>query len=279
LRTLPYVRAWAKKYAPYGFTVIGVHTPEFSFEHDISNVRSAVEAMGIEYPVAVDSNFAIWNAFGNQYWPAMYFIDAKGRIRHHQFGEGGYGQSEIAIQQLLVEAKTSGLADGTPVTIAPNGFEIPADVNNLGSPETYLGYERSESFSSPGGFKRNRRQIYTVPNPLKPNHWALSGDWTVGKDSIRLNQPNGKIFFRFHSRDLHLVMKPVDLNQPKTFRIRLDGQAPGLSHGIDVGSDGQGTLDQPRLYQLVRQTNPVTDQTFEIEFFGAGFEAYDFTFG
>jgi hypothetical protein len=279
LRTLPYVRAWAKKYAPYGFTVIGVHTPEFSFEHDISNVRTAVQTMGIEYPVAVDSNLAIWNAFGNQYWPAMYFVDAKGRLRHHQFGEGGYAQSEIALQQLLAETKTGAVADGTLVTIAPNGFEIPADVNNLGSPETYLGYERSESFASPGDFKKNRNRVYTLPEELKLNHWALSGDWTVGKESVRLNQSSGKITFRFRARDLNLVMAPAEPERPLKFRVTIDGQPPHSSKGLDISGSGEGVLAQPRLYQLLRQPSPVVDRTFEIEFSDRTAEAYDFTFG
>ena len=235
--------------------------------------------MGIEFPVAVDSNFAIWNAFGNQYWPAMYFIDAKGRIRHNQFGEGGYDQSELALQQLLTETNIFAAFDSTLTVVIPSGFEIPANANNLRSPETYLGYDRSESFASPGGAKKNRSQMYAAPDQLKLNQWALSGDWTVEREGIKLNQPNGKLFFRFHARDLHLVMKSIDLDRPINCQIRLAGQAPGLSHGIDVGSDGQGTVIRPRLYQLLRRTNPLTDQTFEIQFFGASVEAYGLTFG
>jgi thiol-disulfide isomerase/thioredoxin len=277
-RTLPYLRAWSLKYKDHGLVVIGVHTPEFSFEHNVDNIRWAIKDMKIEYPVAIDTNYAIWNAFNNEYWPAAYFIDAKGHIRHHQFGEGEYQQSEAVIQQLLDEAGSSGF-DHDPVSVDASGAEVAADLGSLRTPETYVGDERSETFASPGGARLNKSRVYAVPPQLDLNHWALSGDWTVGKEAIVLNQANGRIAYRFHARDLNLVMGPAVPGKSVRFRLLLDGQTPGASHGTDVDGQSNGTIVEQRLYQLIRQPEPIADRQFEIEFLDPRAEAYDFTFG
>jgi thiol-disulfide isomerase/thioredoxin len=278
LRQLPCLRAWAEKYADHRLTVIGVHTPEFGFEHDLANVRRAVRDMRIDYPVAVDNDYAVWSAFANHYWPALYFADAQGRIRHHHFGEGEYQQSEMVIQQLLTEAGTTDHDHGlTPVEA--RGLEAPADWASLRSPETYTGYARTENFASPGGPARGKPHAYAVPARLGLNQWALSGDWTMEEEATTLNAANGQIACRFHARDLNLVMGPVAPATPVRFRVMLDGQPPGDGHGADVDGDGNGTLAQQRTYQLVRQPGPITDRTFEVTFLDPGAQTYCFTFG
>lgn len=278
LRSLPYVRTWAKKYKDQGLAVIGVHTPEFAFEKDTDNVRRAIADMGIEYPIAIDNDYAIWRSFGNQYWPALYFADAKGRIRHHRFGEGEYERSEAVIQQLLRDAGARGVADDV-VSINARGIEAAADWSNLQTPENYLGYQRTQGFASPGGAARNKSRRYTSPAQLPLNHWALTGDWTVGKEALVLNEAGGRILYRFHARDLHLVMGPAQRGTPVRFRVLIDGNPPGIQHGADVDGQGYGTITAPRLYQLVRQTSPIADRHFEIQFLDAGAEAFAFTFG
>jgi thiol-disulfide isomerase/thioredoxin len=277
-RTLPYVRAWAERYKDHGLVTIGAHTPEFSFEHDVENVRWAVKDMKIDYPVAIDSNYGIWNAFNNEYWPALYLVDARGRIRFHQFGEGEYEQSERAIQQLLAEAGVGGAGhELTPVKAY--GAEVAADSGSLRSAENYVNYERTEGFESPGGAVRNKRHVYEAPGHLGPNRWALAGDWTIGKEAVALNQANGRIAYCFHARDLNLVMGPAARGASVRFRVFIDGQPPRAAHGVDVDEQGNGTVVEPRLYQLVRQSGPIADRQFEIEFLDAGAQAFDFTFG
>jgi thiol-disulfide isomerase/thioredoxin len=278
LRTLPYLRAWAKKYQDHGLVVLGVHTPEFSFEHDLDNVRQAVRDLGVDYPVAVDNDYAIWNAFANQYWPAFYFVDAQGQIRHHRFGEGDYQMSEMVLQQLLTQAQSDGV-DLDLISVDPGGVGAAADWASLRSPENYLGDERTQNFVSPTGSILDAPYAYAAPTRLALNHWALSGDWTVERQAVALNQAGGRILYRFHARDLHLVMAPAGPGTPARFRVLLDGQPPGAAHGTDVDEQGNGALTQPRLYQLVRQPGPVTDRTFEITFLDPGVRAYAFTFG
>ena len=278
LRQLPYVRAWAEKYKDHGLVVIGVHTPEFAFEQNLDSVRRAAKDMRVDYPVAIDSNYAIWRAFDNRYWPALYFVDAHGHIRHHHFGEGEYEQSEMVIQQLLDEAGNGGIGDEL-VSVDGRGAEAGADWANLRSPENYVGYERTENFASPGGALLDERRVYSAPTQLRLNSWALSGDWTVEKQATVLNEANGRIAYRFHARDLHLVMGPAARGTSVRFRVLIDGQSPGAAHGIDVDDQGNGTATEQRLYQLVRQPKPVADRQFEIEFLDAGVEAYAFTFG
>ena len=277
-RTLPYVRAWAEKYKDHGLAVIGVHTPEFGFERDLDNVRRATTALEIHYPVAVDSSYVIWRAFRNQYWPALYIADAEGRIRHHQFGEGGYEQTEKIIQQLLTEAGKSDLPRGL-VSPGPQGVEAAADWGSLKSPETYVGYERAEYFASPGNAARDRSRVYTTPSRLRLNEWALVGDWTIGPEAAALNGASGRIVYRFHARDLNLIMGPTVRGTPIRFRVRIDGERPGTAHGIDLDEQGDGTVTEPRMYQLIRQAEPIADRVFDIEFVGPGVEAFDFTFG
>ena len=278
LRQLPYLRAWASKYSGHGLVVVGVHTPEFSFEHNAGYVRQAVQDMRITYPVATDNDYAVWRAFGNNYWPALYFADAQGRIRHHHFGEGEYGQSEMVIQQLLAEAGSSGTETGL-VSVDARGLEAPADWAALGSPENYTGYQRTENFASPGGAAPGTPHLYTVPTRLGLNQWALSGDWTMADEATTLNAANGQIACRFHARDLNLVMGPAAPETPVRCRVLLDGQPPGEAHGGAVDRDGNGTLTQQRVYQLIRQPGPITDRTFQIIFPDPGAEAYSFTFG
>ncbi|TMA72519.1 MAG: thioredoxin family protein [Deltaproteobacteria bacterium] len=278
LRTLPYVRAWAGKYKEQGLVVIGVHTPEFRFEKDLDNVRRAVKDRKIDFPVAIDNDYGVWRAFDNHYWPALYLIDAQGRIRHHQFGEGGYERTERIIQQLLGEAGSSGIGDHL-AAVEARGVEAEADWPDLKSPENYLGHERTENFVSPGGAALDKRRVYAAPARLKLNDWALSGDWTVKRDAVALNKGNGRIAYRFHARDLHLVMAPAARGSSVRFRILVDGQPPGAAHGTDVDDEGNGTVSGQRLYQLIRQPNPIADRLFEIEFLDPGVEAFAFTFG
>ena len=277
-RTLPYVRAWAQKYGNQGLIVIGVHTPEFSFEKDLHNVRSAASELRIGYPIAVDSNYAVWTAFGNEYWPALYFVDAEGRIRHHHFGEGEYGRSEHIIQQLLVEAGQSTF-DRALVSVQPQGAEVPADWSDLKSPENYVGYARTQNFASSGGLIAGRRHAYAASATLALNGWQLSGDWVAGPEAVRSSEAHDRIIYRFHARDLNLVMGPAVAGVPVRFRVLIDGQPPGSSHGLDVDAKGNGKVVEPRLYQLIRQPTPIRDREFEIEFLDPGAEAFDFTFG
>jgi thiol-disulfide isomerase/thioredoxin len=278
LRQLPYVRAWADRYTDHGLTVIGVHTPEFGFEHDLDNVRRQVEDLRVDYPVAVDNDYGIWDAFDNHYWPALYFVDAQGQIRHHRFGEGDYEMSEMAVQQLLGEAG-SGATDPALTSVDATGVEAAADWDSLWSPENYLGSQRTENFASPNGAVLAAPHRYAVPTRLGLNHWALAGDWTVNREAVVLNQAGGQIAYRFHARDLHLVMAPATPGGPVRFRVGIDGQPPGTAHGGDVDNQGNGTLTNPRLYQLIRQPGPVGDRTLEITFLDPGVQAYAFTFG
>jgi thiol-disulfide isomerase/thioredoxin len=267
LRQLPYVRAWAEKYKDLGLVVIGVHTPEFGFEQNLENVRRETKNIGVGYPIAVDNDYSIWRGFSNNYWPALYFVDAKGQVRHHQFGEGDYEQSEQVIQKLLEETGARGVGREL-VAVEGRGTEAAADWGSLESPENYVGYERTEHFASPGGAAKDQRRVYAAPSKLKLNYWALSGDWTVGKQATRLNQAGGHVVYRFHARDLHLVMGPAKPGTSARFRVTIDGQPPAAAHGRDE-----------RLYQLIRQPKPIEDRLFEIEFLDPGVEIFAFTFG
>jgi thiol-disulfide isomerase/thioredoxin len=278
LRQLPYVRAWSEKYQDQGLVVIGIHTPEFEFEKNLDNVRRALTDMKIDYPIAVDNDYAVWRAFGNHYWPALYFVDKQGRIRHHHFGEGEYEQSEWVIQQLLAESKANRVSQET-VEVNASGFEAAADWNSLKSPENYLGYERTDNFASSGSAVLNKPHSYTAPAQLRRNQWALSGDWTISRQAIVLNQSGGRIAYRFHARDLHLVMGPTERGTSIRFRVLVDGQPAVAAHGLDVDGRGEGTVTEQRLYQLVRQPQPIRDRQFEIEFLDSGVEAFAFTFG
>jgi cytochrome c biogenesis protein CcdA/thiol-disulfide isomerase/thioredoxin len=264
LRSLPYVKAWAEKYHDQGLVVIGVHAPEFAFERDVNNVTQAMKDLGITYPVAIDNNYKIWRAFNNQYWPAHYFVDAKGQIRYHHFGEGEYAESERVIQQLLREAGAQNVAGGL-IKADAKGVQQAPDMNEVQSPETYLGFQRAENFVKSG--------------PLALNNWTLDGQWNVGGQQVTLDQAGGHIVYRFHARDLHLVLGPGADGKPVRFKVTLDGQAPGDAHGTDVAPDGSGTVTEQRLYQLVRQPGAVQDRTFSIEFLDPHVAAYAFTFG
>lgn len=278
LRTLPHVRAWAEKYKDQGLVVIGVHAPEFSFEKDLNNVRSAVKDLRIDYPVAVDNEHLIWRAFKNNYWPALYFIDAQGRVRHQHFGEGAYDQSEMIVQQLLREAGASDVSMEL-VSVDGSGLESVADWSSLRSGENYVGYERTQNFASPGGALLDKARMYQLPARLRLNEWALSGDWTVKNEATALNKARGRVAYRFHARDLHLVMGPKTPGTPVRFRVLIDGQAPGAAHGSDVDEQGNGIAIRQRLYQLIRQPKPIADRQFEIEFLDPDVEAFAFTFG
>ena len=278
LRTLPYLRAWADKYQQQGLVVIGVHTPEFDFEHDLDNVRRAATDLRVDYPVVIDNDYRIWDAFANHYWPALYFVDAQGQIRHHRFGEGDYEQSEMVVQRLLIDAGAGGIGQDL-VSVDARGVEAAADWDSLWSPENYVGSERSESFASPDGAVLGTRHVYAAPAGLRLNHWALSGDWTVQRLAVVLNEADGGIVYRFHARDLHLVMAPATRGTPVRFSVRIDGEAPGAGHGADVDDQGHGTVTDPRLYQLIRQPGPISERTFEITFLDPGVQAYAFTFG
>ena len=278
LRTLPHVRAWADKYKGQGLVVIGVHSPEFEFEKNVDNIRQAVKDMRVDYPVAVDSEHAVWRAFDNQYWPAIYLVDAQGRIRHHHFGEGGYERTERVIQQLLAEAG-SGAGDGKLVAVDARGAEIAADWEHLKSPETYIGLARTERFASRGAAAAGKPAVHAFPERFRLNDWALSGDWTRQREFAALNAAGGRIAYRFHARDLHLVMGPTTRGTAVRFRLLIDGQAPRGDHGIDVDEQGMGRVSEQRLYQLVRQKGPIADRQFEIEFLDPGVAAFVFTFG
>ena len=278
LRALPFVRSWAEKYKDRGLVVVGVHTPEFTFEKDFANVTAASGSLGVTYPVALDSDYGIWRSFNNEAWPAFYFIGADGRVRDHAYGEGGYDQSERELQTLLTEAT------GTPVkdAIAPItgiGSQAPADQRNEESPETYVGYGQAENFASPGGFKRDTSNLYRFPSELDVNRWSLSGTWTTGREFASLDEKPGKLAYRFHSRDLHLILAPPADGRPIRFRVTIDGAPPGADHGVDVDAEGLGVVKEPRMYQMIRQSGKVADRTFEIEFLDSGVRAYDFTFG
>jgi cytochrome c biogenesis protein CcdA/thiol-disulfide isomerase/thioredoxin len=276
LRTIPYVRAWADKYKDHGLVVLGVHTPEFAFEKSLPNVERAIADLQVGYTVAVDNDFAIWRAFKNRYWPAHYFIDAQGRIRHHHFGEGDYDTSERVIRQLLTEAGHA-LPDDNPVAVKATGIAASSS-QSVQSPETYVGYQRAENFISDGGVVQDRAASYRTAEPRR-NEWGLTGSWTIASEHAALNEKDGSIVYRFHARDLHLVLGPATDGKPVRFRVTIDGQAPGDSHGMDIDKDGNGVVDRQRLYQLVRQTTAVADRTFEIKFLDPGVQAYAFTFG
>jgi thiol-disulfide isomerase/thioredoxin len=278
IRTLPYLRAWYERYKDQGFVIVGVHSPEFAFEKDEGNVRRAVREFAIEYPVALDNDYAIWQAFNNQYWPAHYFIDAQGRIRGHHFGEGNYEESEALIRALLAEAGEQRLPAMAPET-AGQGIEAAAGKTEVRSPETYVGYGRAENFTSPGGFAHEAAKSYAAPSSLELNQWALDGNWTVEGERAMANAAPGKIVFRFHARDLHLVLGPGADGKPVRFRVRVDGAAPGDDRGTDVDVSGDGVVREQRLYQLIRQSGEVQDRTFTIEFLDPGVQAYAFTFG
>ncbi|HKT74148.1 MAG TPA: cytochrome c biogenesis protein DipZ [Steroidobacteraceae bacterium] len=278
LRSIPYVRAWAAKYEDQGLVVIGVHTPEFAFERDVRNVRQAVADLEVDYPVAVDSNHAIWRAFANEYWPAHYFIDAQGRIRHHHFGEGDYEESERVIQRLLAESGRQNVSADI-ASVRATGAQAAADLNDVASPETYVGYERAENFISPGGAVHDRKHVYTFGPQPRLNEWAIAGGWTIRGERATLDASGGRIMYRFHARDLHLVLGPGSQGKPVRFRVTLDGLPPGETRGVDVDGNGDGTVTSQRLYQLIRQKAPIADHRFEIEFLDPGVEVYAFTFG
>jgi thiol-disulfide isomerase/thioredoxin len=278
LRTLPYVRAWERKYRDQGLVVIGAHSPEFAFEHDVEKIQAALDAMGVEYPIAVDNEFAVWRAFANQAWPALYFVDAQGRIRHRHFGEEDYERSERVIQQLLADAGVERV-DRDLVSVEPSGVELAADWDTLQSPETYVGYERATGLASPGDVERDRSRLYVDPSELLLNQWSLSGDWTVGEQIATLNEPGGRITFRFHARDLNLVLGPEGGRDSVRFLELIDGKPPNGGRGIDVEERGNGSVTDARLYQLVRQSGPIRDRAFEITFLDPGAQAYVFTFG
>jgi cytochrome c biogenesis protein CcdA/thiol-disulfide isomerase/thioredoxin len=279
LRALPFVKSWYAKYRDHGLVVIGVHAPEFAFEKAPDNVRRAVKDLGITYPVALDNDYAIWQAFNNQYWPAHYFIDATGRIRSHHFGEGDYGGSEQTIRRLLADAGQTGLPPAGMELVDAAGAQAPPDEAHDQSPETYLGYRRAANFASPGGFLQDQERGYASPAELKLNQWALSGSWAVSDEKAVSSAPHGSIVFRFLARDLHLVMGPGKGGKPPRFRVLLDGVAPGASHGVDSDANGVGSIEGQRLYQLIRQSGDVAEHVFSIEFLDAGAEAYSFTFG
>jgi thiol-disulfide isomerase/thioredoxin len=277
-RTQPYVRAWAERYKDQGLVVIGVHTPEFGFEKNVDNIRPALKRFGIGYPVAVDSDYAIWEAFSNRFWPAIYLVDASGNIRYHQFGEGEYERTEAVIRQLLRDAGYSGMGNDA-VQVDARGSEVAADWDNLRSPEAYLGRDKAQGFVSPGGALLGKSRTYAAPGSFRLNQWALSGDWTVTMGAVALDKPNGRIVYRFHARDVHLVMGPSSRGSSIRFRVLLDGRPPGNAHGTEVDEQGYGMVTEQRLYQLIRQPQPIADRTFEIEFLDPGVEAFVFTFG
>jgi cytochrome c biogenesis protein CcdA/thiol-disulfide isomerase/thioredoxin len=277
LRAIPYVRAWAEKYRDHGLVVIGVHAPEFAFERNVDNVKKAIATLKIGYPVAIDNDYKIWRAFENEYWPAHYFIDAKGQIRHHHFGEGEYDESERVIQKLLAEAGDSHVPTDI-VAVKASGAEAASAKSDVESPETYIGYDRIDHFISPGGVVQDASHVYTAGSP-KLNDWSLVGNWTIGGERSMLNEKDGSIVYRFHARDLHLVLGPAADGSPVRFRVTIDGAAPGAAHGVDTDSEGQGVVTAQRLYQLVRDPGTVADHTFEIRFLDPGVQAYAFTFG
>jgi thiol-disulfide isomerase/thioredoxin len=278
LRPLPYVRAWAEKYRDRGLLVVGVHTPEFAFERDPANVRAALTRQGVTYPVVLDNDYAIWNAFANDAWPAFYFIDAQGQIKGRKAGEGGYQASERLLQQLLSAARGGAVGDPL-VDVVGAGDQASPDWDDLDSSETYVGYARATGFASVGGVRRDSVAAYERPAQLPRNQWGLAGAWNVGSEFATVSEPGARIAFRFHARDLNLILGPPPNAGPARIRVRLDGAAPGPNHGDAIDAAGDGLVDQPRMYQLVRQTRPVADSTCEIEFLDSGARAYDFTFG
>jgi methionine-S-sulfoxide reductase len=278
LRALPYINAWYDHYKDSGLVIIGVHSPEFEFEKDTANVRQAIEKFGIKYPVAVDSNMALWKAFNNRFWPAHYFVDAQGRIRGHHFGEGKYARSERTIRQLLTEAGAKNLPDPLD-DAAGQGVSAASDTANVSSPETYLGFARAKNFQSPGSFARDSVKSYALPPKLALNQWGLAGRWRVGGEKATLDAAPGRVVFRFRARDLHLVLGPGPARKPVRFRVLLDGKPPGADHGMDIDDSGNGTVREQRLYQLIRQKGAVGEHEFTIEFLDAHVEAYSFTFG
>jgi thiol-disulfide isomerase/thioredoxin len=278
LRSLPYIEAWAQKYKDSGLVVIGVHTPEFGFEQKLPNVQKAVQKYGVTFPIALDSNYAIWKAFHNEFWPADYFIDARGKVRYEHFGEGDYDQSERWIQDLLKQRSSEPMPGGV-VDVRAQGVEAAADMSDVRSPETYIGYARAEHFDSPGGIKRDEEHLYTLPSHPGLNHWGLVGQWVDHEQVAILKSDTGKIVFHFHARDLHLVLGPTADGKPVRFRVTIDGQAPGENHGVDTDAEGNGVVTAYRLYQLVRQRGAVADHIFTIEFQDPGVQAFSFTFG
>jgi cytochrome c biogenesis protein CcdA/thiol-disulfide isomerase/thioredoxin len=282
LRALPYVKAWYEKYKDYGLVVIGVHAPEFAFEKDLQNVQQAVRELAVPYPVALDNNYAIWQRFNNQYWPAHYFIDAAGNIRAHHFGEGNYAESEQIIRRLLTEAGAHNLPpaiSSNASMVAASGIQAASDQAEVQSPETYVGYQRAENFVSQGGFARDKSKNYVLPATLQRNQWGLAGDWRVTKEKAMLNGASGAIAFRFQARDLHLVLGPGVNGKPVRFHVLLDGAAPAGNHGMDTDASGNGVITEQRLYQLIRQSGEVGEHTFSIEFSDGGAQAFAFTFG
>ena len=278
LRALPYVEGWAEKYKADGLVVIGVHTPEFSFEKDRANVTTAVRDLKLSYPIVMDSDYGIWNTFNNEYWPAFYLIDGTGRIRYRYFGEGDYAKTERDLQALLKQNGDAGVSQSI-LSVSPSGVEAAPTAFNAQSPETYVGYNRAERFTSPEQVTPDAQAAYTAPAQLRVNQWALSGSWNVGSERGVLASAPGKVVFRFRSRDLHFVLGPTKDGKPVRFRVKLDGNAPGADCGVDCAPDGTGQVKEPRLYQLIRQKGPVIDRTFEIEFLDSGVQAYVFTFG
>jgi thiol-disulfide isomerase/thioredoxin len=278
LRTLPYIRAWFDAYERHGLVVVGVHTPEFEVEHDVERVRRAAQAMNVRYPIAIDNDYAVWNAFANQYWPALYVVDAQGRIRHHEFGEGGYDHAEHVIRKLLADSGAKDLPP-EPTSIEPQGIEIPADWHNLRSPETYVGVARSRSFASPEPSGVDEPREYTIPARLMLNEWALAGSWTLGRQEGVSNEQGARIAYEFHARDLHLILAPPASGAHARFRVRLDGREPGDAHGLDVDAEGNGIVTDARLHQLIRQPGPIENRRFELEFVDPGASALCFTFG
>jgi thiol-disulfide isomerase/thioredoxin len=277
LRQLPYLKSWAMKYMDADLVVIGVHSPEFGFERDRTNVEKAVQDLKVLYPIAIDSKMGVWRAFNNEYWPADYFIDGRGRIRYHHFGEGEYDMSERIIQELL---KENGAARIDTSIVRPSGEGIEAPFSSeVRSPETYVGYLRTENFASPERLKADASQVYNPPASPSLNEWGLSGSWNVGSESAVSQGPGDKIVFRFHARDLHMVLGPDAPGKSIRFTVRLDGDKSGINHGVDSAADGTGEIREPRLYQLIRQEDNLIDHTFEIEFLDPGVRAYSFTFG
>jgi thiol-disulfide isomerase/thioredoxin len=277
-RTLPYLRTWAEKYRDSGLVVVGVHTPEFGFEKDIDNVRQASKEQAINYPIAIDTDYAVWNAFDNHYWPALYLIDAQGRIRHHQFGEGNYDHLEVLIRQLLAEAGRNP-PEGAVSAIEGKGAEAEANWRSLKSQETYLSHSRSSNFASPQIAFLARVRNYTTPARLRLNQWGLTGNWVLGNESAHSIDAGGRLTYRFHARDVHLVMGAIAADRPVRFRVLIDGHPPGAAHGVDIDEQGNGKMDAPRMYQLIRQRDSIADRNFEIEFLDSGAEVFVFTFG
>jgi len=274
-----YIRTWAERYREQGLVVIGVHTPEFSFEEDLDNVRRSAKERGVTYPIAIDNDRAIWSGFGNHYWPALFFVDRSGRVRDHHFGEGNYEESEMRIRELLATPGSKSALERQPGSIDAHGPEVGADWGNLKSPETYVGYHKADNFASPGGAVVNTRHVYAVPPRLRLNQLALSGEWTLKTEAASLNAGGGRIAFRFHARDLHLIMGPVTQRGAVPFRVLIDGRPPGAGHGSDLDEQGHGMVAEQRLYQLIRQSGSIADRQFEIEFLDSGVEAFAFTFG